>query len=340
MRLKSSDIFKYYNILISKKIINKEDILFDDDDNFNFNSTELIRTLDSASKIVIKEDDDNLYYISGEEIIKCPEVDDGIENAVIFLCDRIPEFTFPTSDDFTDIQNNEIESLYTCIIVASILRGDFELELKDVILNYDFELIEKSDIKFKLFNEVLNSWLQFQSKIIQAIVSAARENISSKKEQFSSLDLSKLKKEERLKLNVLKDKVRIYFNEFKREKLNDTSIKNLKKHEIYKLYDERNTFIKERIIGSAEYISVVTYYLIDKLNYEDVNPFIKKKIFDGAVEIVKDVYKEENLSKDSYLKLVNKFNRKGIKIFLRKWKNKELDKYLINKEGYALPKKL
>lgn len=71
----------------------------------------------------------------------------------------------------------------------------------------------------------------------------------------------------------MKNSVRIYFNEFKPERLNSEAIKNLKKDEIDAFYDERDRHIKKSIIESED----LTYSMLNKLNFEDVDPLIKKK---------------------------------------------------------------
>lgn len=203
------------------------------------NKEELIKICETGSAIRLNSESDKLEYQSGEQWIECPTMSDGIELSTIFLCDRIPQYTWNTDEEESSVVNNEIESIYTCCIIASICKEEFYETLKD----YDEEEARSGNIGPGSFTYLLNDWKSLQSKQVQAICSACRENITSKKELFSSLNVSTLEKEARLKLRDLKLDIKLYFNEFKRTKLNDEVVKNLKKHELYKLYDERDSHI-------------------------------------------------------------------------------------------------
>ena len=99
----------------------------------------------------MQEGSDELYYEDEGELIACPAVNDGIEDAVIFLSDRIPEFPFVISEDQTDIQNAEIEAIYSCAMISAILGGKFKQDFKSVVDNYNYDEIESEDKDFELF---------------------------------------------------------------------------------------------------------------------------------------------------------------------------------------------
>lgn len=336
MKIKKEEIRRFFDKLVSKGVISKEDILFDDEQ-FNLNKEELIKICESGSSIRLNDESDKLEYLSGDQWIECPTMADGIELSTIFLCDRIPQYTWNTDEEESSIVNNEIESIYTCCIIASICKQDFLEEFEETLKEYKEEEVRSGNIGEGSFTYLLNDWKSLQSKQVQAICSACRENITSKKELYSSLNVSTLEKEARLKLRDLKTDIKLYFNEFKRKKLNDEAIKNLKKHELYKLYDERDTYIKEQIINNSKYASVRTLYILDKLNYEDVPLLVKKKIVNAAKLEVKEIFKDKEVTSPIREEYKNKFLRKGIRVFLKKWKNQELEKYLTEKGDYIPP---
>lgn len=336
MKLKKEEIKRFFERLISKGVINKEDILFDDEE-FNFNKDELIKICESGANLRLNDENGKLEYQSGENWIECPSMSDGIENSAIFLCDRIPPYTWNTDEEEPTVVSNEIESIYTCCIIASVCKEEFKEEFFDILENYDEESVISGNVGPGSFTYLLNDWKSLQSKQIQALCSACRENITSKKELYSSLNLSKLEKEARIKLRDLKFQIKLYFNEFKRTKLNDEVVKKLKKHELFKLYDERETHIRERIINSTEFSSVRTLYFLEKLNYEDVPLLVKKKIVNTAKIEIKEIFKDKEVASSIKDEMKNKLLRKGIKVFLKKWKNSELDKYLEQKGEYKLP---
>lgn len=336
MKINKDEIKRFFDKLIAKGVIRKEDILFDDEQ-FNLNKEELIKVCETGSAIRLSDKNDKLEYLNGDQWIECPTMADGIELSTIFLCDRIPQYTWNTDEEESSVVNNEIESIYTCCVIASICKEEFLEEFQEVLKNFKEEEIQSGNVGPGSFTYLLNDWKSLQSKQIQAICSACRENITSKKEQFSSLDVSILDKEARTKLRDLKTDIKLYFNEFKRNKLNDEVVKKLKKHELYKLYDERDTFIKEQIINNSKYASVRTLYILDKLNYEDVPLLIKKKIVNTAKLEVKEIFQGKDVATSIRDEYKNKLLRKGVKVFLKKWKNEELNKYLIEKSNYIPP---
>jgi hypothetical protein len=339
MQYTKVEILGFFNKLIEKGVISKDDILFDDDEMFNLNIDEIVNAVSNGYDLFLDPKDGLLKYVEEGVIKNCPAIEDGIENSVEFLNTRIPSFSFKIDKLDSSFKAKEIESIYTASVVAAILGDEFKEEFIDVIRDYNFLLIEDESKKFKTFSELINEWLSFQSKTIQAIISACRENIASKKEQYSSLDTSLIKREERLKLEVLKDEISSYFNSFKREKLNHDNTSKLKKYELYKLYDTRNSYIKDNIIGNPKFNNVRTIYFIDKLNFEDVNIFVKKKIQNSAKLQVKSLYGDNNLTKEVIAQHVNNLFRKGIKVYLKKWKNDELRDYLEDRILYKLPLK-
>lgn len=91
MKINEDNVKLYFNELVKKQIIKKNEIFFSQNEIFNFNKDEILQILDSKSSLSFNNDDNNLYYEYNGELIKCPDVDSGIENATIFLCDRIPD---------------------------------------------------------------------------------------------------------------------------------------------------------------------------------------------------------------------------------------------------------
>jgi len=336
MKISKEEIRGFFDKLIAKGVIRKEDILFDDEQ-FNLNKEELISICASGSAIRLNDKNDKLEYEKEGQWSECPTMADGIELSTIFLCDRIPQYTWNTDEEESSVVNNEIESIYTCCVIASTCKEEFFEEFKEVLDNYEEKDVLSGNIGPGSFTYLLNDWKSLQSKQIQALCSACRENITSKKEQFSSLDVSILDKEVRTKLRDLKTDIKLYFNEFKRNKLNEEIVKKLKKHQLYKLYDERDSHIRESIISSSKYASVRTLYMLDKLNYENVPLLVKKKIVNSAKLEVKEIFQGRNVEPSIRDEYKNKLLRKGIKVFLKKWKNDELNKYLVEKENYILP---
>lgn len=342
MDITKETVEKFFNSLVSKKIITKDDILFDNDSIFDFNVQSMLKLVEKGSPIRIDKSGIHLEYLkSSEDGVElwepCPSMEDGIEKCSIFLSDRIPPFVFTTDESNSTVANNEIEAIYTCSIVAGVFRDEFLEEYKHTLENYDFSKVTTGNDANRSFTYLLNEWKSLQSRQVQAVCSACKENITSKKEQFSSLNLSLLDKEGRIKLRDLKTEISIYFNDFKRERLNESATEGLLKHEMYKLYHERDTYIKEQIIMSNKYASVRTLYFIDRLNFEDVSPLVKKRIVTIAKQEVRDYFEGKDVSSAVRDELKNKLLRKGIKVFLRKWKNEEMEKYLSNRDEYKLP---
>lgn len=340
VELNEKQVEKYFNELVDKGLISKEDILFDKDDTFNENFEEIKRVVTNGARIKLSENGITLLYEDEGVWKEVPEMDDGIENAVEELERRIPEFTFKTSENFSIFKNNEIENLYICAIVAGIIREDFKIEFEEVLKEYDIDEIEDSTFRRKTFTKLLKEWQELQSKTLQAIISACRSRIISKKEAFSSLNLSKLRKKDATKLKDLKDSIRTYVNQFKKENLTEEKLRSKKKHEIFKLYDERDTFVKESIINAPKYSDVKTFYFIDKLNSEDIRVLDKKKITNLAKKYAMEQLDGTSPSEDIVREYTNRFFRKGCKVYLRKWVNEELDLYLKDRINYNLPKKV
>ena len=82
---------------------------------------------------------------------------------------------------------------------------------------------------------------------------------------------------------------------------------------------------------NSKYASVRTLYILDKLNYEDVPLMVKKKIVNAAKLEVKEIFKGKDVTASIKEEYKNKLLRKGIRVFLKKWKNEELEKYLAKK---------
>jgi hypothetical protein len=339
-RLTEDVISKFFKKLQNSKLIEREDVLFEKDDQFNFNIDEIKKIAIKAEQLRVNPSTGGLEYFDNGTWSEVPEMDSGIEKNVIFLKNRLPAFTFKTSPEFSDFKNSEIESIYIACNLSSLLGGEFKEELLDLIQNFNYSEIEEEQSSGKTFKNFVDDCQSLQSKTIQAIISASRQNISEKKEVYTSLNLSKLEKKERIEFESLKKEINYFFNNFKDEKLSPDKVKFLKKSEVYALYEERDRFIREEIINKSIYNNVRTFYFIDKLNYEDINVFHKKTIINASKQIVIEMCAGKQLSKVVLDEMINKLSRKGIKVYLRKWKNEELNTFLKDRINYYLPKKV
>lgn len=340
MKLTAEIVSNFFNRLIEAKLIQREDILFENDDEFNHNIAEIRRISVKGEDLRVNIEDGKLEYFENNEWRPVPEMDTGVEKSAIFLKNRIPPFTFKTSSDYSDFKNAEIEAIYISSVLVSILSDVFSEEFKDIIDSYDYDALNSDVMGESTFQNFVENCLKLQSKTILAIVSACRQNISEKKEVYSSLNLSLLSKQERIKLESMKKEINFYFNEFKDKRLHIDKVKELKRSEIYALYEEREKYIREKIINSPNYSDVRTLYYIDRLNYEDINVFHKKKMINTAKAIICEMTSGDSLSKEMTNELINKLNRKGIRVYTRRWRNLELKKFINNREGYILPKKV
>lgn len=147
--------------------------------NCTLNDASAVRTFISKNKpITIKIKDGELYY----------KLADGMDKDELFTVDT--ENSFSTSNKWLynkiiDVElifpnissskiSNEMVSLYICILVATILGGEFETEFMEVIETYNFSKWEKGSKYDYDFMTLARDWVQMGSETVKMIAAAGK----------------------------------------------------------------------------------------------------------------------------------------------------------------------
>lgn len=126
-------------------------------------------------------DSDILYEDLKKGWTVCPNFSIDISENGKWLSEIIPSCPFDVEQGGNVRKIEEAESPYDCAIVCIVLKyNDFIEELKKVINNYKFDEFYSVGNCLN-FKDLIDSWLDYQSIIINVSVSAAKYRISDLK---------------------------------------------------------------------------------------------------------------------------------------------------------------
>ena len=142
---------------------------------------------------------------NGDRIV-CPYVDANVSDSGKWLSNQIPSPNFDIAQAGNVRKAEEAEALFSCVIVSKILRHKlFEDELEGgVIVGYDFKNMSPQK-GHASFIELLQSWQEIQSIVLNVIISACRYKISSQKKDIEIFLRDGLEKKEKDGLRDLRE---------------------------------------------------------------------------------------------------------------------------------------
>lgn len=308
----------------------------------DFQTTPGLEVITKAFEIPseINFDDQGLYFHdeNGEKIYS-PEMLTSITEKGEWLSERMPFITFDIDQNGNVRKADEAEAFYICICVANILKeNEFKDEVRECAKNYDFIAMKNLSDKTSNFRDIVNSWQDLQSSIINILISACRYRISDVKKDIERFMKDGISDMEAAELRELESKVRSINFEYSEGKLSPSKVKLLTKIQRLQLIDERDSKISSMIKNSKAGI----LFRILKLSSEYISPVKKKKISTWVrIEVDKMLNDTsyENLLGDR-AQLISKYQRRAIRLEKISVRRANVIKYTNNKEDFKFPSKL
>lgn len=304
----------------------------------NINSSSLIKISTKVSKIIVV--DNNLCYKNESgDITCCPYIETQVSDSGYWLSDKIDPPNFDILQGGNLRKAEEAESSYCCAMVCSILQDQtFFKEFEDVCKSYNFEDMVSNDAK-PTFKELLTSWQDIQSTIINIIVSAAKYSISNQKKDSELFLTSGLEQEEKDGLRDLALSIKSINFKYSTTVLSPGNVKKLNKIEILRHIDERNSEINSIILKSKYGL----LYKIMNLSTEYINPIQKKRITNYVRQEVERMYSENEKRIQSLYgdktDVIIKLRRRAYNLERSSIRRQYVNEYIKNREEFKMPRK-
>lgn len=321
--LKDSKIVK--NIMMS-------DVLDD------FDSEVLLRLLKYPLKIEATEFG-IVAKVEGGDDIQCPNFSISVSDNGKWLSDVLPPCPFDIEQGGNLRKAEETESAYYCAIVCLVLKDNVFLdEINTTIKNYNFSEMDAYPDHLN-FKDLLGSWLDLQSYLINISVSAAKYRISDLKKDTEKFLRDGIPQEEVLELRELATSIKNINRLYSTGVLSPDKIINLNKIEILKFLDKKNREIESLVNNS----SVSILYKLENLSTEYINPITKKKLINlakaGIEEFYKDVPSDKSLIVDRRV-LYDRWRRRFLKLEKISIRKTFINKYLQSPTEFVFPVKM
>lgn len=280
------------------------------------------------------------YTTEGNDIIKMPDFELGVDSCSDWLSNYLVSPTFDVFQDGNLRKAAEAEAAYICLNIRVILSDkNFKQEFAAVVDNYDYENLKaNSETHGKNFRTLLEEWQSINSFAINVIISAARMKISTKKQDTEKFLRDGLSEGELTGLKDLEANIKMITEKYSgfNGPLRQENIKRLKKKEILSILDDQYGEIS-KILESSNY---GTLYKIMKLSTEYISPTVKKEMEYKVKEKVDSYFSESYESKfeekESFRK---KLYNRVIRLQRTSVRKTEILKYIEDKAGYSLPSK-
>lgn len=299
----------------------------------------------------IKLTDEGLVFINknGDEE-RCVNYGINVTADGKWLSDKI----LPVSIDIEQGGNirkaEEAQAAYCLIVVDSVLNEDsISNQIKELVQNYDFERMVPFD-GYQTFSKLLEELQNIQSTTINISVCAAKFNISSIKKDSEKFLKENIPEDRISGLRELDTKISAINRSYSLGKLSPENVRNLKKLEILKLLDERNSKIEIILNGGKdEYGNIVKahpesiIWKILNLSTEFVSPIIKRRLSILADSVVDELYNQNpnlQIIHGEQKTLADKWKSRYIKLARLSLRKTQIEKFLNNESEYTLPPKL
>lgn len=256
------------------------------------------------------------------------------------MSNYLPAISFDIDQSGDVRKAEEACALYTTMIVAHVLEEDiYRDEVNVIAKTYDFKEM-KSKSSVASFSNLLDSWKNENSVIINIIVSACNYKLSASKKSIDNFLKDGLSDSEVAGLRDLDLTIRAVNQEYNDGKLSQKEIVKLTKIERLKLIDEKDTIIASKIAQSK----FGTLYRIFHLTTEYITPVKKKKLYKFIVEEVdKYINKVKNYKSPEFIldrsTLISWCYKKAIKAEKYSIRRLEVELYKEGEERYKLPSK-
>lgn len=303
-----------------------------------FDSEILLRFLKYPLRIEVTDKGIVAKNDSGDEIM-CPNFSVNVSDNGEWLSDVIPPCPFDIEQGGNLRKAEEAESAYFCAVVCLVLKDKIFLdEIYDTIKNYNFSEMD-SYPDHKNFKDLLNSWLDLQSYLINISVSAAKYRISDLKKDTEMFLRDGIPQEEVLELRELAISIKNLNRSYSTGVLSPDKINKLSKIEILGYLEEKNKQITSLINKS----SVSTLYKLENLSTEYINPITKKKLINlakaGIDEFFQDAPSDKSLIVDKRV-LYDRWKRRFLKLEKISIRKIHISNYLESRNDFIFPVKL
>lgn len=307
-----------------------------------FTQTPNIEVIEKLFKYPVKIDfDDNgIFYFNEEgEKCYCPEMYTTISDEAIWISDKLPSVDFDVHQNGNVRKADEAEALYCSLIVAHIMKEDtFKKEIQDLALRYDFDKMAPIDVGGNGFRDLLKDWQSLQSVIINILISAGRYKISDTKKDTEKYLKDGISESEAAELRDLEAKIRAINFRYSEGVLSPSEIKKLTKIERLKLINERD----DEVSNLIQKTKIGTLYKILNLSSEYISPINKKKISLWVQKEVDTLIADKSFSSfaEERSQLISKFVRRALRFEKNSVRRLNVEKYIKDRVGYKLPRKL
>lgn len=312
-------------------------------------SNRIIELLETPKKFKIG--DKGLMYESDDgELEECPNYGVNISSDGKWLSDKISSIPFDIEQNGNVRKATEAQSAYCLIVLNEVLNdSDIKTEITDIVNNYDYESMVPHDGRSS-FEDLLKSYLNLQSTIINVAVSAAKYRISDIKKDSEKF----------LKENIPEDRLSglreldVALSEINRSyslgSLSPINVKQLTKLEVLEKMKERDDKIDLILNGGINENGMKisshpesTIWKILNLSSEYIDPLTKRKVLKLADDEVSKLYtnnphlvKTQGESKQT----IEKWKKRYIKVARLSVRKTQIEKFLANEAEYTLPVKL
>lgn len=301
------------------------------------NSEILKKLLAEAMPITIK-DSELVFTTKEDEEIRCPNFSASISNDGKWLSDKIPNVSFDIEQGGNLRKAEEAESAYCCCIVNMVLDDEiFREELDKVIKEYNYDQMD-GIVAGKNFKNLLISWQDLQSVMINVCISAAKYKIANVKKDTEKFLRDGIPEDMVIELRSLETKIKDINRLYSTGVLSPLNVKHLTKIEVLKKLEEKNVNIENEIKTS----NVETLYRILNLSSEYISPIVKKRLRKIVNLEIEKLYSENsNLSSMIGEKTVilDRWKRRYVRLAKISVRKAEVEKYFSSKGDYLLPKK-
>lgn len=286
-------------------------------------------------------DDIGVYFFNSQnDKVYAPEIYTSLDEKGLWLSEKLPDITFDIDQGGNVRMADEAEALYCCLCVSNILKDAdvFKDEVKRVAKNYSFNSMSPSNDSLS-FRELIVSWQDIQSVIINIIISACKFNISNQKKDIEKFLRDGILDSEVVELRDVESKIKSINYSFSEGDLSPKIIKSLTKIQKLKLIDDRDSRISEVIKKSP---CGVLYRLLN-LSSEYISPVKKKKIsiwirHEVDSEINSSNNKEKLISERS--QIISRLQKRVIKIEKYSVRKIHIERYIKDRKDFIFPSKL
>lgn len=332
--LKEEDLIKHYQFkeVIKCELTSKDDVL---------------KFIKENHPLTMSVQNGDLYYnvtegVQPDELFDI-DTSSSFSASNVWLYPRIINIELVCPNISSAKISNEMVGLYTCLVVSSVLGGEFEEEFVANLETYDFKNWKQTDDDFLNFSKLSQEWVQMGSDTVKMIVASANFSISKnskKKELPAQLSLPPDVASRFKQLQVQVSNIRYEFDEVK---LSPSKRENLSKLEIKCLIAERDQAVEAAITSSSELHKI---WKILSLNSNVIEPNMKRSFIRSSRKEAPNVFKslygrevDKELDDDLLIlkKIQNKLKKEAIRACLNKRFSLEIEKFLENRETYIPP---